>query len=162
MWLIYRFAVVAAFGGVVLGLILRPVLKRRRLGLLSALSLLPVAAHALYLGIISWRGGLAPTSLVPFGLAVLAILGVGALLAYRWARTIPILAALTPVFGALVYLVVASIMWSVSLEATGVVPNAVAGAAAGLAALALMAMLMVFVPEPVNAGGKLRFPWRRP
>jgi len=42
------------------------------------------------------------------------------------------------------------------------VPNAVAGAAVGLSTIGLVAMLLVFVPQPVEMGGKLRWPWRRP
>lgn len=162
MRLIIRFALIAVVVGLVLGLVLRPVLKRRRFGLLAVLSLLPVAAHAGYLWVISYQAGTPPGALLPFALVVLVLLIAGALLARRWARTLPLLAALTPGLVGLVYAVVASLVWSLSLEATGVVPNAVVGAAAGLATLAFVAMLLVFVPEPVRVGDKLRSPWRRP
>ena len=162
MRLIFRFALVAIVLGLILGLLLRPALKRGRFLLLTVLSLLPVAGHAVYLGVISWQAGMQSVALLPFALVVLVLLLVGALLARRWQRTRPLLTALTPAFVALIYAVVASILWSVSLEATGVVPNAVAGAAVGLACLALVAMLLVFVPQPSDVSGKLRWPRRRP
>lgn len=162
MRFIIRFALVAIVVGLALGLLLRPILKRRRFGLLSTLSLLPVAVHATYLGIISWQAGMELVALLPFALVVLVLLVVGALLARRWLRTVPLLTALTPGLVALVYAVAASLLWSLSLKATGVVPNAVTGAAVGLATLAFVSMLLVFVPAPADVGGKLRLPWRRP
>lgn len=147
--------------GVALGLVLRPLLKRRRFGLLSNLALVPVAAHAVYLVVISWQAGMQLLALLPFVLVVLVLLLLCAVLARRWLLRTPLLTALMPGLAALVYAVVASLLWSLSLEATGVVPNAVSGAAVGLASLALVAMLLVFVPEPVDVGSKLRLPWRR-
>lgn len=162
MRFIIRFALLALVIGLALGLLLRPALGRRRFGLLSTLALLPVAVHAGYLCLISWQAGVQPLALLPFAVVVVVLLLVGALLARRWLRTAPLLTALTPGFVALVYAVAASLLWSLSLDATGVVPNAVSGAAVGLVTLALMAMLLVFVPQPVDVGGRLRLPWRRP
>lgn len=161
MRLIFRFGLIAVLVGLALGLFLRPVLKRKRFGLLTTLSLLPVAAHAVYLATIAARSGLQVAALVPLGLAVLAVLVAGALLGRRWVRTAPLLAAFTPIFAAVVYALVATLTWSLGIEATGVVPNAVAGAATGLSALAFTAMLLVFVPEPASTSGGFRLPWRR-
>ncbi len=162
MRFILRFALIAVVAGVALGLLLRPRLKRRRLGLLSVLALLPVAAHAAYLGVISWQAGAEPGALLPFAAVVMVLLLVGALLARRWLMSAPLLTALTPGLVALAYAVLASVLWSLSLEADGVVPNAVAGAAVGLTTLALVSMLLVFVPEPADVSDKLRSRWRRP
>ena len=162
MRLIFRFALLAIVLGLALGLLLRPTLKRRRFLLLTLLSLLPVAGHAVYLGVISWQAGMESVALLPFAVVTLVLLLIGALLARRWLPTRPLLTALTPAFVALIYAVVASILWSVSLEATGVVPNAVAGAAVGLATLALVSMLLVFVPQPTDVRGQLRWPRRPP
>lgn len=162
MRLIIRFALVAIVLGLVAGLVLRRTLGRRRFGLLATLSLLPVAAHAVYLAIIYWQGGLATVALLPFALVALALLVAGALLGRRWLRTRPILTALMPALVAVAYAVATSLLWTLSLRVTEVVPNAVAGAAVGLATIGLVAMLLVFVPQPVEMGGKLRWPWRRP
>lgn len=156
MRLILRFALLAVLAGAALGLFLRSVLKRRRLVLLSTVALLPLAAHATYLGVISWRAGAEPGALLGFAAAVLVLLVAGALLARRWLARAPLLTALTPGFVALVYGLLASVFWSLGLEVAGVEPNAVAGAALGLGTLALVSMLLVFVPQWADADHKLR------
>lgn len=158
-----RFIIALAFAavvlGAVLGLLLRPALGRRRFALLAFLSLLPMVVHALYLAVISWQAGLEPAGLIPFGVLVLVLLAVGGVLARRWTRRAPLLAAFLPLFTGLVYAVGASLLFGSSLRATGVVPNAVASVAYGLVTLALIMMLLVFVPEPVRIDGRKAFPW---
>ncbi len=156
------FAFLAAVVGVALGLWLRKALGRRRFTLLTVLALVPVLGHAVYLGVITWRSGVLPTSLLPFALAVLLLLMAGAALARRWTRTAPLLAAFLPAMALLVYAVIASLFLSFSLDSTGIVPNAVMGVVLALVTLALVLMLLVFVPVPGKLGDELRPPWRRP
>lgn len=162
MLFVFRYALLAVLVGFALGLFLRPAIKRRRFALLTTLSLLPVAAHATYLSILAAGAGVELGPMAAFGGAVLVLLVVAALLGRRFTRSAPLLAAFTPVVAALAYAVVALVAWSLGLKASGVVPNVVAAAAAGISALALTATLLVFVPEPTNTAGGFRLPWRRP
>lgn len=162
MVFLVRFAFLAAILGLALGLLLRPALGRKRFTLLVLLSLAPLVAHASYLAIVTWRAGVEAAALLPFVLAVAVLLAVAALLARRWSRRAPLLAAFLPAFAALVYLVIGSAMFSLMLRSTGVVPNAAAAAFYGLVTLASVTMLLPFVPESASLPTRLRWPRRRP
>ena len=161
MRFVISLAFLVAVLGLVLGFALRSALGRERFALVAVLSLVPLLGHATYLGVVSWRSGVLPSALLPFVLAVLLLFVVGATLARRWTRTAPFLAAFLPAFALIVYAVIASLLFSLSLDATGVVPDAVMGVALGLVTLALVMTLLVFVPQPLEPGRELRLPWRR-
>lgn len=162
MRFLIRFAFLAAILGLALGLLLRPVMGRKRFALLVLVALAPLVAHASYLAIITWRAGAQAAALLPFVLAVAVLLAVAAVLARRWTRRAPLLAAFLPAFAALVYFVIASAMFSLMLESTGVVPNAAAAAFYVLVTLAAVMMLLPFVPESAKLPSRLRWPRRRP
>jgi len=158
--LLLRFGIFAVLLGLAVGLLLRVSLGRRRFALLAGLALVPLAVHAAYLLVLAGRAGLPTLPTAAFAAMALVLLLLGVVLGRAWSRSRPWFTVVLPLGAAVVYAIVATLVLTPAWESHAYAPDAVAGAAYGLASLFAAALLVPFAfGERVS--GPPRLPGRR-
>lgn len=147
MRLIVRFGFFALLLGALVGAALRVIAGRRAFALLAALAALPLALHAGYLLLLAGRAGLPSLPVIVFAVGAGALTLASALLGRGWAVTRPWWAVALPTVAAIVYFVFATLALTGAWERHEYSPDAVVGAAYGIAALFASGLLLPFAPR---------------